>query len=138
MPPLMEPEPVMNLLDSFWCEQNVVSKNSCSSPSSAENQIQTSHTRSMSDQSSIVKNKKKKKKRRLRRSVSQLELKELKGFMDLGFTFSEKDKNSRLASVLPGLKRLGKKREEKEEEVVISRPYLSEAWEFLKDEKPCY
>ncbi|KAI4333830.1 hypothetical protein L6164_018591 [Bauhinia variegata] len=74
------------------------------------------------------------------RSLSELEFKELKGFMDLGFVFSEEDKDSKLVSLIPGLQRLGiKDREGKEggkiDETVISRPYLSEAWEALDQRK---
>ncbi|XP_054779008.1 uncharacterized protein LOC129286928 [Prosopis cineraria] len=69
-----------------------------------------------------------------RKSLSDLEFEELKGFMDLGFVFSEEDKDSNLASIIPGLQRLGKKDVDEEEadfdESEISRPYLSEAWEF--------
>ncbi|GMN43509.1 hypothetical protein TIFTF001_012707 [Ficus carica] len=77
------------------------------------------------------------------KSLSELEFEELKGFMDLGFVFSEEDRESSLASIIPGLQRLGKNKEEKEEQedeeeesVVddgseISRPYLSEAWEVF-------
>ncbi|CAN1283563.1 hypothetical protein LINPERPRIM_LOCUS18386 [Linum perenne] len=46
------------------------------------------------------------------KSLSSLEFEELKGFMDLGFVFSEKDKESSLVSILPGLQRLGKNEEE--------------------------
>lgn len=82
------------------------------------------------------------------KSLSDLEFEELKGFMDLGFVFSEEDKDSSLVSVIPGLQRLGMKKEEGEEkeeqrksaeESVVTRPYLSEAWEVLgrrKDENP--
>ncbi|CAK9327526.1 unnamed protein product [Citrullus colocynthis] len=74
------------------------------------------------------------------RSLSELEFEELKGFMDLGFVFSEEDKGSSLASIVPGLNRLGKKEEEEEEEErklggEISRPYLSEAWEAMEEEE---
>ncbi|XP_057453421.1 uncharacterized protein LOC130745259 [Lotus japonicus] len=79
------------------------------------------------------------------RSLTELEFKELKGFMDLGFVFSEEDKNSGLVSLIPGLHRLGSREdagegddddEEQEEnidETVISdhKPYLSEAWDVL-------
>lgn len=77
------------------------------------------------------------------KSLSELEFEELKGFMDLGFVFSEEDRESSLASIIPGLQRLGKndneekeEKEEEEESVVddgseISRPYLSEAWEVF-------
>jgi hypothetical protein len=80
------------------------------------------------------------------KSLSELEFEELKGFMDLGFVFSEEDKvNSNLVSILPGLQRLGRssdsyfdggeKEEEDEDEVkevvegCVPRPYLSEAWD---------
>ena len=69
--------------------------------------------------------------------MSDLEFEELKGFMDLSFVFSEEDRNSSLASVVPGLHRLGKKDDEEEEvdESTIPRPYLSEAWEVLDRKK---
>ncbi|KAF8409084.1 hypothetical protein HHK36_005157 [Tetracentron sinense] len=69
------------------------------------------------------------------KSFSELEFEELKGFMDLGFVFTEDDKNSKLGSIIPGLQRLGKKPGEEEEAVVdeseIPRPYLSESWAVL-------
>ncbi|KAK4398152.1 hypothetical protein Sango_1290700 [Sesamum angolense] len=75
------------------------------------------------------------------RSLSELEFEELKGFMDLGFVFSDEDRDSRLVSIIPGLQRLGKNMQEEsgkgcgESATAVSRPYLSEAWECLKDEK---
>ncbi|GAB4831450.1 hypothetical protein Ancab_005465 [Ancistrocladus abbreviatus] len=75
-------------------------------------------------------------KKGLSRSLSELEFQELKGFMDLGFVFSEEDKDSTLASIIPGLQRLGKKEEnEDDDRSEISRPYLSEAWEVLEKRK---
>ncbi|KAK9085753.1 hypothetical protein Sjap_026164 [Stephania japonica] len=77
------------------------------------------------------------------KSMSDLEFEELKGFIDLGFVFNEEDKNSRLVSVIPGLQRLGKRGEgvdggdelqrgrsdgADDGEILVSRPYLSEAW----------
>ncbi|XP_028764793.1 uncharacterized protein LOC114722843 [Neltuma alba] len=77
-------------------------------------------------------------KKRENKSLSDLEFEELKGFMDLGFVFSEEDKDSSLASIIPGLQRLGKK-DEKERESdnysAIQRPYLSEAWDVLDKQK---
>ncbi|XWS19730.1 hypothetical protein CRYUN_Cryun31cG0041400 [Craigia yunnanensis] len=79
------------------------------------------------------------------KSLSDLEFEELKGFMDLGFVFSEEDnKDSRLVEIIPGLQRLGKKEGEEESTEVdykaeVSRPYLSEAWEFserIRKENP--
>lgn len=91
----------------------------------------------------VSENKRRKKRDRgLSKSLSDLEFEELKGFMDLGFVFSEEDKNnSNLASIIPGLQRLREKTEEKTEEkglengVLISRPYLSEAWEAIEEEE---
>ncbi|KAB2608707.1 hypothetical protein D8674_011875 [Pyrus ussuriensis x Pyrus communis] len=52
--------------------------------------------------------------------------------MDVGFVFSEEDKDSNIVSIIPGLQRLGKKDDSKDksfDESAITRPYLSEAWE---------
>ncbi|XP_048132319.1 uncharacterized protein LOC125314333 isoform X3 [Rhodamnia argentea] len=90
------------------------------------------------------------KRRSLSKSLSQLEFEELKGFMDLGFVFSEEDiDDSSLVSIIPGLQRLGKRikdanhrqedGDEKErvgESAGIARPYLSEAWEWWEEEDP--
>ncbi|XAR49529.1 hypothetical protein NMG60_11032764 [Bertholletia excelsa] len=70
------------------------------------------------------------------RSMSELEFEELKGFMDLGFVFSEEDKISSLVSIIPGLQRLGEIGNEKEEKgTMAARPYLSERWEVLGESK---
>ncbi|KAK4589565.1 hypothetical protein RGQ29_020218 [Quercus rubra] len=84
-----------------------------------------------------VKSRARKRKSGESKSLSDLEFEELKGFMDLGFVFSEEDRNSSLASVIPGLHRLGKKddKEEAVDESTIPRPYLSEAWEVLDERK---
>ncbi|KAA8519621.1 hypothetical protein F0562_013934 [Nyssa sinensis] len=68
------------------------------------------------------------------KSLSDLEFEELKGFMDLGFVFSEEDKDSSLVAIIPGLQRLGKKSDDEEQEngvdeSSVPRPYLSEAWD---------
>ncbi|KAI3414781.1 uncharacterized protein J3R85_015816 [Psidium guajava] len=96
------------------------------------------------------------KRRALSKSLSQLEFEELKGFMDLGFVFSEEDRvDSSLVSIVPGLQRLGKNIKDGEEDdedgdhhqedgdekeivgesAVVARPYLSEAWEWWEEEK---
>ncbi|CAI0475829.1 unnamed protein product [Linum tenue] len=70
------------------------------------------------------------------KSLSSLEFEELKGFMDLGFVFSEEDRESSLVSILPGLQRLGKKDGgEAVEPPSARRPYLSEAWAVQEKEK---
>ncbi|GMI91610.1 hypothetical protein like AT2G42760 [Hibiscus trionum] len=67
------------------------------------------------------------------KSLSDLEFEELKGFMDLGFVFSEEDnKDSRLVEIIPGLQRLGKKVDGHGDRAEVSRPYLSEAWELAE------
>lgn len=77
------------------------------------------------------------------KSLSELEFEELKGFMDLGFVFSEQDLDSNLVEIIPGLQRLGKKTNGVDQEDVhvvqknpqVSRPYLSEAWAVWEREK---
>lgn len=86
--------------------------------------------------------KKKKTKKGLSKSLSELEFEEVKGFMDLGFVFSEEDKDSSLVEIIPGLqRRLGKEfrsqhqeqeqEQSEEQKITVARPYLSEAWEVL-------
>ncbi|KAI3465854.1 hypothetical protein Pfo_022517 [Paulownia fortunei] len=69
----------------------------------------------------------------LSRSLSALEFEEVKGFMDLGFVFTEEDKTSSLVSIIPGLQKWGKMADDEqvEEKAEVSRPYLSEAWGVL-------
>ncbi|KAK1388804.1 Fetuin-B like [Heracleum sosnowskyi] len=76
----------------------------------------------------------KKKQRRNKKgskSLTDLEFEELKGFMDLGFVFTEEDKDSRLVSIIPGLQRS----RIQGDEYKVSRPYLSEAWAVLDQTK---
>ncbi|TXG47652.1 hypothetical protein EZV62_026946 [Acer yangbiense] len=78
------------------------------------------------------------------KSLSDLEFEELKGFMDLGFVFTEEDnKDSRLVEIVPGLQRL-KGRDQISDNHIndnhesannIPRPYLSEAWDVLDMKK---
>ncbi|KAL5573792.1 hypothetical protein UlMin_023389 [Ulmus minor] len=86
------------------------------------------------------------KRRKKNKSLSDLEFEELKGFMDLGFVFTEEEtKDSELVSIIPALQRLGKKGGDEDKErrkgekiegnSVISRPYLSEAWDVLEQRK---
>ncbi|XP_054776651.1 uncharacterized protein LOC129285117 [Prosopis cineraria] len=71
------------------------------------------------------------------KSLPELEMEEVEGFTDLGFVFTEADSNSSLASIIPGLKRLGKEKEDDEvdESSIHQRPYLSETWKFLERKK---
>ncbi|KAI3884070.1 hypothetical protein MKX03_036034 [Papaver bracteatum] len=113
-----------------------------------EHKLDLDETRATASNKLMIKGKRMKK-MKSSKSLSDLEFEELKGFMDLGFVFSEEDKNSSLVSIIPGLQRLGKKdnliTEAQEEEdkslkpargednksVNIQRPYLSEAWAVL-------
>ncbi|KAK6124183.1 hypothetical protein DH2020_042092 [Rehmannia glutinosa] len=70
-----------------------------------------------------------KKKKRFSKSLSELEFEEMKGFMDLGFVFSEEDKDSNLVEIIPGLQKLGREQNVKDLSGPRARPYLSEAWE---------
>lgn len=99
------------------------------------------------------------------KSLCELELEEVKGFMDLGFVFDTENMSKRMMSVLPGLQRLelGKKEDQNglsddfsssvlyddgnemgigEKEVEengkrkIRRPYLSEAWLIKRSDSP--
>ncbi|KOM38980.1 hypothetical protein LR48_Vigan03g236200 [Vigna angularis] len=89
--------------------------------------------------------------RKLQKSVScrtfgELELDEVKGFMDLGFTFEKEYLSPRMMSVVPGLQRLGVMdsketveghyMEAEEEKRDIMRPYLSEAWLIKRPDSP--
>ncbi|CAA2977950.1 Hypothetical predicted protein [Olea europaea subsp. europaea] len=66
------------------------------------------------------------------KSLSELEVKELKGFMDLGFVFTEEDKrSSSLVSIIPGLQRWGEIDVNENNWEKVSRPYLSESWGVL-------
>ncbi|KAF8033849.1 hypothetical protein BT93_C0192 [Corymbia citriodora subsp. variegata] len=96
------------------------------------------------------------KRRALSKSLSELEFEEVKGFMDLGFVFSEEDKgDSSLVSIIPGLQRLGKEIKDGDEDeedgdhhqedgddkvsvgesAIVARPYLSEAWEWWEEKR---
>ncbi|KAL2345039.1 hypothetical protein Fmac_006324 [Flemingia macrophylla] len=80
------------------------------------------------------------------RTLGELELDEVKGFMDLGFTFKKEYLSPRMMSVVPGLQRLGvtdanetvegNHVEEEEEKRDIVRPYLSEAWLIKRPDSP--
>ncbi|XP_019158832.1 PREDICTED: uncharacterized protein LOC109155665 [Ipomoea nil] len=69
------------------------------------------------------------------RSLSELEFEEVKGFMDLGFVFSDdQDKDPTLVSIIPGLQRRGI-REGGDKDAMVSRPYLSEAWSVMEEQR---
>ncbi|CAK9179625.1 unnamed protein product [Ilex paraguariensis] len=94
------------------------------------------------------------------KSLWELELEEVHGFMDLGFIFKKENITSRMMSVVPGLQRLGgikdeqktldidgneadnyddieeEEEEEDGEERGVMRPYLSEAWLIRRPDSP--
>ncbi|KAL2554455.1 uncharacterized protein Fot_08074 [Forsythia ovata] len=98
--------------------------------------------------------------RRLQKTMScknlgELELEEVKGFMDLGFVFEKEKVSKRMMNLIPGLQRLQEyKYEEKdvyddhdhddededededEESRGIMRPYLSESWLIRRPDSP--
>lgn len=69
------------------------------------------------------------------KSLSELEFEEVKGFMDLGFVFSQEDTDSSLVEIIPGLQRLKMEDSLVSKDVSVRRPYLSEAWEDKKLKK---
>lgn len=99
-------------------------------------------------------------KRRLQKSTScktlgELEIEEVKGFMDLGFVFKKENISSRMMSVVPGLQRLGICPNEQSAQMMdasetgeadtmkpvekkkdVKRPYLSEAWLIKRPDSP--
>ncbi|XP_031253566.1 uncharacterized protein LOC116111532 [Pistacia vera] len=85
------------------------------------------------------------------RSLWDLELEEVKGFMDLGFVFKKEHLNPQMISVIPGLQRVGSYKNKhnseigKDDEIEqaayehergIMRPYLSEAWLIKRPDSP--
>lgn len=72
--------------------------------------------------------------------MSELESEEVKGFMDLGFTFSDADADPRLMEIVPGLQRLRAAEDEASDscastdDMAVPRPYLSEAWDAADEE----
>ncbi len=84
------------------------------------------------------------------KSLGDLEIEEVKGFMDLGFIFKKEHLSPRMMSVVPGLQRLVHKNkqstkltvkdnetgESKGESGGVKRPYLSEAWLIKRPNSP--
>lgn len=93
------------------------------------------------------------------KSLGELELEEVKGFMDLGFTFKRENLSSRIMSLIPGLQRIlayknehtnlkllmndydydydtEQDEEGRETNGVLIRPYLSEAWLIKRPDSP--
>ncbi|KAI5661919.1 hypothetical protein M9H77_21242 [Catharanthus roseus] len=148
---------VRSLSDQALSSKNQESSYDCSSPNSvlAMPKLQPilsgkeiGEFSEVTEENDRRQRRRRRRRRDMSRSLSELEYEEVKGFMDLGFVFSDEDKESRLVSIIPGLQRLGKKEEQNcagdeleikkdvfDDECIISRPYLSEAWEFLENKK---
>lgn len=88
------------------------------------------------------------------KTLGELEVEEVKGFMELGFSFDSQNMCPRMMSVLPGLQRLGGNLNNDKEMIdqelggdgnekrselglgVCRRPYLSEAWLIRRPDSP--
>ncbi|WOG96512.1 hypothetical protein DCAR_0415848 [Daucus carota subsp. sativus] len=87
------------------------------------------------------------------KTLEELEVEEVKGFIELGFSFDSQNMCPRMMSVLPGLQRIGEAcsyeelidqelagagdgNEEKSEAGAYRRPYLSEAWLIRRPDSP--
>ncbi|KAF5471791.1 hypothetical protein F2P56_008560 [Juglans regia] len=95
------------------------------------------------------------------KTLGELELEEVQGFMDLGFIFKKELLSPRMMSLIPGLQRLGPEYKDqdqistkliiddaevvkddesgelgKEKRVIKRRPYLSEAWFIKRHDSP--
>lgn len=77
-----------------------------------------------------------KERKRATKSLTDLEFDEVKGFSELGFTFSEADLTPRVVQMLPGLQRLGKQGTAFESYQKVSRPYPSEDWLMPRPDPP--
>lgn len=92
------------------------------------------------DSSSPQKGKLQLKKSSSLKSLVDLELEEVKGFMDLGFIFRRENLNKRIIHLVPGLQRFEDDDEDEDEDEDerkdIIRPYLSEAWIARRPESP--
>ncbi|RWR89620.1 putative Serine/arginine repetitive matrix protein 2 [Cinnamomum micranthum f. kanehirae] len=67
------------------------------------------------------------------KSLSDLEIEELQGFMDLGFVFNKDEMNPSILNIIPGLQ---EKRPAEEDDPKVTRPYLSEAWLVQRSDPP--
>ncbi|GLJ14949.1 hypothetical protein SUGI_0243950 [Cryptomeria japonica] len=77
-----------------------------------------------------------KERKRGTKSLTDLEFDEVKGFSELGFTFSAEDLTPRVVQVLPGLQRLSKQGAACESYLKVSRPYPSEDWLMRRPDPP--
>ncbi|KAE9590606.1 hypothetical protein Lal_00023137 [Lupinus albus] len=99
---------------SKFPKQPSITTKSCSIPRPARNgKVESRHSRFLNQKT-------------MRRSLSELELEEVQGFKDLGFSFEKETLSPNLTNIIPGLQE--KNRDETEEDKAARGPYLSEAW----------
>lgn len=71
------------------------------------------------------------------KSLSDLEIEEVQGFMDLGFVFNKDEMNPSILNIIPGLQeKRPEEKQEDEEPDRVRRPYLSEAWLVQRSDPP--
>lgn len=71
------------------------------------------------------------------KSLSDLEIEEVQGFIDLGFVFNKDEMNPSILNIIPGLQEKRPEEEQEEEEHDrVRRPYLSEAWLVQRSDPP--
>lgn len=71
------------------------------------------------------------------KSLSDLEIEEVQGFMDLGFVFNKDEMNPSILNIIPGLQeKRPEEKQEEEEHDRVRRPYLSEAWLVQRSDPP--
>ena len=78
------------------------------------------------------------------KSLGELELEEVKGFMDLGFEFTREDLSPQMVKLVPGLQRFKTRMDRQnledddddDKKRDIARPYLSEAWTINRPNSP--
>lgn len=71
------------------------------------------------------------------KSLSDLEIEEVQGFMDLGFVFNKDEMNPSILNIIPGLQeKRPEEKQEDEEHDRVRRPYLSEAWLVQRSDPP--
>ncbi|XP_042521076.1 uncharacterized protein LOC122094369 [Macadamia integrifolia] len=71
-----------------------------------------------------------------RKTMSDLEIEELQGFKDLGFTFNKEDLSPSVVNIIPGLRDRSDEANNCDEDKEMRRPYLSEAWVLQRSSAP--
>lgn len=71
-------------------------------------------------------------------SLGDLELEEVKGFMDLGFVFKKQNLSSHVISLIPGLQRINSQEQDLGTQIEEEKrgPYLSDSWLVKMPDSP--